>query len=231
VKKLIDELLENFLTRNAKKMVGYAVAQSENYGIRTDRLQSLQTVVEILEAYPNNNFDISHGRNDILGEHPALLEKLLALPFVKITSVLNAAGGIAMAPAIEIIEKKFTYTTRIDLMLTSLRKTLNEYGERAKSFAGQGADWKALSHAIRITEQIIELCETGQLRFPRPNAEYLLKIKQGWVPLEEATNYLHDVFSKIDAAVENSVLQEKTPDLEDKFEAFKIKWLRTFYQI
>lgn len=41
------------------------------------------------------------------------------------------------------------------------------------------------SHAIRLLGQLKELMETGGLTFPRPNAESLLTIKQGYIGLEQ----------------------------------------------
>ncbi len=78
---------------------------------------------------------------------------------------------------------------------------------------------------------ILELCNTGKLIFPRPNAEKLLSIKNGEISLEEATQLLYDAFEQVDAAVNNSKLQELTPELEAKFKEWKLGFLRSVYQL
>jgi hypothetical protein len=127
--------------------------------------------------------------------------------------------------------KKFPLTNTWGTMVRSLRKSLLTYGERVKKFDGEGVDWKALSHAIRITEQVIELSRCGIIKFPRPNAVFLKAVKEGRIPLDEATDYLTQCFNEVDLAVENSVLKERTPELEEEFEDFKLRLLRDLYNL
>lgn len=98
-----------------------------------------------------------------------------------------------------------------------------------KEFSGEGVDWKALSHAVRITEQVLELCSTGKMTFPRPNADFLRDMKNGKMTLEEATDYLNIQFVKVDDAVANSVLRTRTPELDEEFEKWKVKELSALY--
>jgi hypothetical protein len=226
-------MIEQFLTKNVKKMVGYAVAQSQLYGLKTQRYTSITEVLRVINQY---GFDNAHHlfasqEKHTLNDVPDLVEKLLALPHVKRSEVLNAVGGSQMAPALDICGKQFPLTNKVETVVKSLEKRVCSYGDRVKEFDGEGVDWKALSHAIRITEQVIELSETGKLAFPRPNAEFLRAVKNGQCPLDVATAYLDSIFEKVDAAVESSVLHERTPELEEKFREWKVRLLRQQYDI
>jgi hypothetical protein len=234
--RLMADLVQQFLTSNVKKMVGYAVTQSQMYGVKTERFTSLKTFLNIVnEHFERFNFgnlstELKMSNTQLNSVfHSDLLSKVLTLPHVNMVEVLNVRGGKETTPAIEVVGKKFPLTSSWLSVFNSLTKTLHTYGERVKQFDGEGIDWKALSHAIRITEQILELSKEGTLTFPRPNAAFLKAVKNGEVQLDEATSYLNAKFSKVDDAIANSVLQQRTPELEKKFEEFKLKELKSLY--
>jgi len=229
---MIEDLVNVYLTKNVKKMVGYAVSQSKMYGLKTERFTSLNSVLDIILDYFTVKLPAFDAlRKTKLSDTPDLLEKLCKLDYVKMSTVMNARGGKSEAPAIEICNKKHVVTSYWATVLDSVEATLNQYGARVKEFEGQGVDWKALSHAIRITEQVLELCSTGFLMFPRPNAQFLKEIKNGKIKLEEATEYLQNTFFKVDDAILTSELQERTPELEKSFKAWKIQVLRNLYDV
>jgi hypothetical protein len=39
----------------------------------------------------------------------------------------------------------------------------------------EGVDWKALSHAVRVGTQALELLKTGHVTFPLPNAAHVVR--------------------------------------------------------
>lgn len=231
----MEELEYRFLTRNVQKMVGYAVSQSRNYGLKTERYTSMKTVVDTVEAYVRS-LALQVTNPEILNkmalkDSPALVKKLVQLPHVKEIEILNGAGGTQMSPAIEVCGKQFPLTASFNTMLKSLKASLAQYGDRVKKYDGAGVDWKALSHAIRITEQVIQLVTTGRLVFPCDNADYLKAVKEGNVALEDATEYLTTLFNTVDDAVANSALRERTPEMDAEFEQFKIDLLRKYYNV
>jgi hypothetical protein len=229
LKSIFTDLATKFITRNVQKMVGYAVAQSKIYGLKTERYTSLKAVSGLLTDYLA--FSGSAENSDVLRDQQGLYAGLLTIPHTKEAMIPNANGGSALAPAFEVCGKQYPLTNKITTILKSVDGTLKNYGERVKEYEGEQVDWKALSHAIRITEQILELCGTGKLTFPRPNAQFLLDVKSGKLTLDEATNYLNDAFSKVDDAIATSILQEKTPELTAKFREWKVEVLSNLYGI
>ena len=218
----VEELVQNFLTSNVKAMVGYAVGQSKLYGMKTERYASMKEAARLLKNY--------HFQNDKLQDTgPAFLAALSELPYVKFCKIMNGAGGQEPADALDIVGKQFPLTNRVQTVLQSLEKSLEHYGSRVKQFEGLGVDWKALSHAARITNQALQLLRTGQMTFPVPNAEYLRDVKEGRVDFDEATDYLAGQFDQLDHAVENSVLQPRTHERDKQLEAWKLAKLKYFY--
>ncbi|WP_244310914.1 hypothetical protein [Roseomonas mucosa] len=83
------------------------------------------------------------------------------------------------------------------------------YGERALLAERQGgADWKALSHAVRVGQEAVELLGTGRLRFPLAGAEHLLAIRLGRVPLAEVVAEIEGLVAAVEAAAAASTLPE-----------------------
>lgn len=114
--KLMQELLEKFLTGNVKKMVGYAVSQSKLYGLKTQRFETLTRLVTKVENHfkqlPGDEEDWALAmRLTKLEDTPLLLERLTKLDYVKMTTVMNARGGQEESPGLEVNEKKFPLTT------------------------------------------------------------------------------------------------------------------------
>lgn len=114
----------------------------------------------------------------------------------------------------EVCDRKMHYTMSIKNAHDVMKKVVDEYGRRALMAETQkGADWKALSHAVRVSEEALELLQTGRITFPLPNAAHILDIKLGRLPYEEVTEEIEDLLVKVEAAAEASTLPDK-PDYE-----------------
>jgi hypothetical protein len=58
--------------------------------------------------------------------------------------------------ALSVLEKVFYLGSPLHLMVSSLTPIVNAYGHRARA-ALEGTDWKALSHSVRVLDEVIEL--------------------------------------------------------------------------
>ncbi len=236
VRDIVEDLIELYLTKSVKKMVGYAVSQSKMYGLKTERFTALVATSEAVKTYflkwsSNQEHFEQNLRKTRLSDTADLLEELCKIPYIKMDTVMNGKGGKEAVPALSVCGKKYVTTSYWSTVLESIHSTIGMYGNRVKEFEGQGVDWKALSHAIRITEQVLELCGQGTLTFPRPNAGFLATVKSGKLSLDEATEYLQNAFSKVDDAILTSVLQDRTPELEKGFREWKLQALRALYGV
>lgn len=180
------------LTKRCGAAIGYARAQAEKYSLRGARIRVLEAALEILAGF-NPHLEVQDAR-----------EALGSLP----KSYVNF-----WPDHLEICGKKVDWTAKIERAYSLYTKMLAEYGQRAQDAAVGGADWKALYHAVRITEQTIELLETGEITFPRWNAADLLKIRRGEYTPEAIYTRIEEGIVNIEAAQAKSDLPDD-PDRE-----------------
>lgn len=84
--------------------------------------------------------------------------------------------------------------------------------------------WKRLSHAVRISNQALEYLHDGMMTFPRPEAETLLKIRNGEIEVSYVEEMLTNNLLDIEEARARSILR-KTPD-----EEFLDNWVLETYK-
>ena len=85
-----------------------------------------------------------------------------------------------------------------------------------------GYSIKNAYHAVRLREECIELLQTGSITFPRPNADFLRKIRHGEIDVE----VVKARYEELDAQVAGELEKSKIPDDIDKNELDKL-----FYNI
>ena len=84
-----------------------------------------------------------------------------------------------------------------------------EYGHRARlAQTNEGIDWKALSHAVRVANEALELLETHHVTFPLPNAAHVLDIKKGTVPYQAVADEIEGLLVAVEKVSETSTLRD-----------------------
>lgn len=210
----IDINRDKLLTRNVNSFVGYAKQQAAKYGIKGSRLDALKRIVALLNTLP---------LHDKLGKHADKLEALVTeckevvslekTPLVEIVQVA-VSNGTVLIPHIHVNGRKCSYTATVKYSKDIYSRILDEYGHRAhKAHLSGGKDWKALSHAVRVNSEAMELLLTGKITFPRPEKELLLKIKKETMPYDEVAEIIEKGLVDLHEAYEKSTLRDK-PDQE-----------------
>lgn len=99
---------------------------------------------------------------------------------------------------IEILQKENSYAQaeRYYNQYENWKKNRNP--ERAKLEEKFGFDTKHGSHLVRLITEGEELLTTGNITFPRPDAKFLLDIKNGHYKYEEVSNLLETFESKFE---------------------------------
>lgn len=82
----------------------------------------------------------------------------------------------------------------------------NEERYETNSAHGQGYDSKNLMHTLRLLEQAIEIAREGRIILPRPNAEWLKKVKSGCYGYEDLLKIAEERNEEMEEAFENSGL-------------------------
>ncbi len=211
------ELIENrdkLINKNVSAFIGYARQQAAKYGVKGSRMDALKQIVAILD-----------GKNPYsrLEEHMIEIEEVIDSqsrnvtlgnrPLISIVMLENKNQN-HLVPHLQVCDKNYPYRERVKDIVGKLKVRLDEYGARAyKAHLNGGKDWKALSHAVRVNSEGLELLKTGNITFPRPDRELLLKIKTGQMAWEETSEIIEQGLKDLVEAEKTSTLRAE-PDRE-----------------
>jgi len=201
------EILANrhrLISKKSEAFIGYCMQQSKKYGIKGSRVDAVRKTLDYLKSL-NDGFSYK------LGDFSTAIAIFVTKQnneFINLTDQVQASGG--MVTFLEVCGRKLPYTASLKNAIDVLQRLFDEYGTRAlMAETNQGIDYKAMSHAIRIAEQAIELFDTGFITFPRPNAQYLLDVKLGKVDYKIMAERIENLFDEVKAASEKSSLPAK----------------------
>jgi hypothetical protein len=201
---------DRMLTRECRGFVGYVQRQAATYGVRGERFNEVQALVDHLL---NELWGYNTGTK--LQDVPGVEQKLKAFCEGKLFTSweLITNNGRELFHLV-CCDRKVPLSATIKTALDVYSRVLDNYGARARAAAtNEGLDWKAVSHAVRIGEQAVDLLMTGEIVFPRPNAERLKAIKRGEVPYDEIAPYLDYLLETVEQLGHSSTLPAK-PDVE-----------------
>ncbi len=213
--KMIVANRQKLLTRKSASFIGYARVQANKYGIKGSRIAAARNALAIIDEGV-----AKHGST-------AKLEVLAN----RIESALKENDHMSMAeditphgqtiPQWSVCDRKMPYRASIKNARDIMARVVDEYGRRAlMAETQQGVDWKALSHAVRVGEQAIELLLTGHVTFPLPSAQHILAIKTGQLLYQDVADEIDDLLVRVESAALASKLQDE-PDYE---------WINSFVE-
>jgi hypothetical protein len=201
----IQAVGRSLLNRECKGFVGYCVRQAAKYGIAGSRMASVRRLLDLLEA------ETGAGRG---GQRLASMADVLCsfADGQEHAAWVNSPGANGEDLwQIDCCDRKMPMTVTIGEARKVYARVWETYGERARAAAAnEGIDWKAISHAVRVARQAIELLTTGHITFPRPDAAQLLAIKQGDMPYAQASILLEGLVAQVHGAGAASVLPDRT---------------------
>jgi hypothetical protein len=198
-----------FYTKNMKAFLGYCRKQASKYGVKGSRLKSMEDVLTVLHSVllvnPEARMDESASTETQLLAVEAALPNRVAIKngFYKGSKFVNKK-------IVEVCDAKYDFTTKISYVVDSLQKKYDAYGHRAQlAKINEGIDWKALSHALRAAYQLLEIYETGDLKYPLKYREFVLAVKQGKLDFTDTVQpALEDVIAKVERLAAIVVLPE-----------------------
>lgn len=189
------------LNRQCKGFVGYCVRQAAKYGIKGSRMAAVHKVTTELARQ-------SLGR--INTARLAVIEDELrgftdGMEHVRWENIPHPDGRECWH--INVCDRKMPMTATIKEAFNVYSKVWENYGERARAaMTNEGIDWKAMSHAVRVARQAIELLQTGNITFPRPDADELRDIKMGWRTYDDVSRLLEAEVARVQVISETSLL-------------------------
>lgn len=210
---IMKEIFDNrhkLINKNLAAFLGYAKAQAAKYGIKGSRLDAVKRVSMLLST-----MEPSHKLNQYLPQLMIWVEnskEILSLektPLIELVPMLQPGDKEVLHLIVN--GRACNVNAKVKYAQDMYNKILNEYGARAqKAHLSGGKDWKALSHAVRVSEEAYELLTTSKVTFPRPERELLLKIKTEQVPYEEVAEMIEQGIVRLYEAQALSILPEKS---------------------
>jgi len=209
-----DEILlirDSLLSSRVSAMIGYARQQANKYGIKGSRMGELNNVIKVLkegEKLAGNGPKIKHAWQ-------FLVDELKGYEHVHFITLYAKSEDGPEIPALDILGKKFDHHCKFSYILEVLKRIYKNYGQRAREAKkNNGIDWKALSHATRVSLQGIELLETGKITLPlsEENTKLVKDIKLGKMDYSDVQVVLEGLLAKLESSKEGSVLPERVSE-------------------
>lgn len=197
-------LAPKVITKGAMAFVKYCRQQANKYGIKGSRVAAsriaLNSLIKAEKKY-GSHIKLEVAYEDLKMEIPDN-------DFLQFIEDTQPNGELITF--FEVCGKKIMLTSSIKSAREIAQTILYKYGQRALAAErNEGVDWKALSHAVRVGHEAIELFTTGKITFPRPEAEHLLAIKQGKIDYARVATEIEQLLVNVDEAALRSKLPEK----------------------
>ena len=230
-----DELIKNssrIITKNVNAYLGYCKSQCVKYSIKGDKLISYQAFYDFLTQKMNfknefgsyisleealkNSFDLSFEN----GKDYEKNGKVIGVRYkqTKFKDFGDHCYIIRIASNKEyelmISDMRFSFNEDVKDVRSKVTRIINSYGKRAEQAAEKsGADWKAISHCVRVLFQVEELLTTSKITFPLKEAEFIKSIKYNngkKYSYEYIMNFIEEKIKYIDEVLlPNSTLPSK----------------------
>ncbi len=192
-----------FYTKSMHSFLGYSKGMSQRYSARIDRLQETAAILKVFE-------DAREGSDAfLLGSLAALWPSLPeSLNAVKTT---NARSSGKDQRVYQVCGREIQATVPISKAYEVVKGIHDSYGERVRAAKEGRIDWKALMHAFRAALQCKEIVETGDLRFPLRDAEWLRELRLGKIDFLQAglDQKLDDLIAEVQQKMDASTLPDK----------------------
>ena len=204
---LWSELRSNahrLVTRRTGAFLRYARRQAAVFGLKGARLAGVRRALELLEAAVAR----LGGTTKLAAIAPELTALTRDVEHITIVSLPTAGGDLLQH--LDLGGRKVPLTASLTRARDLAAHVIATYGRRAvEAERQQGMDWKALSHAVRVGHQALELLRTGHIRFPLACAPHLLAIKRGELSYNVVAAEIEALVAEVEAAAERSPLPEE----------------------
>ena len=198
------------LSRRATSFIGYCKTQANKYGIKGSRVHAVRNIVEWFDQAIGTYGNLAK-LSDAAGDLPTFIAER-KLDHTAVIPIEHPSRPDHPIMHLECCARKAPFTVSLKDTRTIFARLLDEYGARAlMAERNEGVDWKALSHAVRVGCEAMELLATGHITFPLPNAVHVLEIKKGELPYRAVAEEIEDLLEAVEAAAKVSILPE-TPN-------------------
>lgn len=153
--------------KGIRPIIGFAIAQMHKAVIKGENLNKINALIEHCDKQIENN----NGRSTIK-DHFNQDKTMFGVPIEWHT---NEHGY----DLVRIAGRDYDVGTTIKRFREGLEILEKKYGSRVRLAAQMTYDFKSVTHAFRLIGEAEEFIQTGKITFPRPDADFLLKVKKG----------------------------------------------------
>lgn len=201
---------DKFLHKGVSAFAGYCRTQANKYGIKGSRVAAAKLVVDVLEGYISNNYGSERLRT--IEEELESWVIHIDNEYINIIEEVTRNSNGVPEKMLEVCNRKAQFGITIAKAYEIFKRVLDEYGERAlMAEKNEGVDWKACMHAVRVAKEAEELLLTGNITYPRPEADLLLQIRKGELPYKQVAELIEEGLDTLEIAKAKS----KLPDAPD----------------
>lgn len=215
-------LKTRFLTKRVSALLGYINGQAIKYGVKGKRLEAAEAFQHMLDGF--NDEDKLSVISDAV--------KALGNEYIFLDTYLDGTKEVKQ-PCVSVLEKIYPMTITIREAKARTEGLIKQYGHRAvKARDMQGHDWKALSHAVRLGYQIIELLSEHKITLPlKPmHLRTVMDVKNGLLDFEVVHEIMAVQLTTIDAILKTTSLPSEE-ELRSDFSLFLTQTLLDFYNL
>ncbi len=208
---LMKQNYSKFYNRHLHSFVGYCIGQSKLYNIKGERFAELHDFVAYFANIEKEKYGLK------LEEVFPQIEKRFAsktFKYIKFILASISRGNHAYKEGIyvEVLGKRFSGSVSVGYFAEKILAMEAQFGNRSRA-SSKGVDWKALSHAVRVIEEVEELLDEEFITFPLLNREYIKSIKEGHEKLENVMQYIDTKLDVVQEKLEKSSLPEKSDEI------------------
>lgn len=205
--KHIQNNSEKLLTKKSAAFVGYCRTQANKYGIKGSRVAAAHHAANFFTSLLNQ-----HGATAKVGNFFAKIEQQLTDEHTRI--VEKETGNGKKEWYFECCNRMVGFNNSVKEAAAIFNRIYENYGDRARlAESNEGIDWKALSHAVRVGCEAVELLKYHHVTFPLPYADHILQIKQGKIAYAQVAQEIEDLLALVEQQSLVSTLRDK-PDRE-----------------
>lgn len=202
----IQKNKDKLVSKDVMPLIGYCKQQAQKYGLKGYRVAALEDTIKFLSEFKDHTKLKEIDFADFIKSTKQKEE------YIKLVQKENPKG--ILEDFLKVCDKMYSLNCHVKLVRDQIQTRYDEYGKRALlAQKNEGCDWKALSHAVRVNSQGIELLNTGNISFPRPDREILLDIKLGKLEYNQVADIILMGQEMLMGSQANSSLRDK-PDYQ-----------------
>jgi hypothetical protein len=201
-RQVIQPNREKLLTKRSAAFVGYCRTQANKYGIKGSRVAAAKRAAEqftdrlAVFGATSKVEEFFDSKDCIIDAHTSIITK-------------ETTGG-NFERYFVCCDRMVGFKNTVKEAAAIFNRIYDNYGDRARQAeTNEGIDWKALSHAVRVGNEALELLETHKITFPLPNAPHILDIKQGKLPYKAVAEEIEGLLEQVELAATHSTLRDE----------------------